>query len=323
MNNKKVLLIAPSFYNYYVDIANVLQEKGYIVEYYSDQIKYSIFGQLLNKIFKHRSNAKMDRYIDKIVKKNKLVDYELFLLINGKNISESQILKIIDNINTHKRIYFAWDSVANFPNIRNFVKYFDKACSFDKNDCLSYNFSFLPLFFVEKCRNDKRPYDYSSIMNVYPNKIDGVKKVFDLLPNSIIGYKHLRIKSRLTFYYYKFKYKNFKLFKKNDFKYYNLTRHQCYEIFKESKVVLDIPLNKQTGLTMRTFEALAMGCKLITTNENIYEYDFFNEKNIFVVRSDTCEIPLTFFNTPFDLKYEIDDKYSVHSFVTNLIDNSD
>ena len=46
------------------------------------------------------------------------------------------------------------------------------------------------------------------------------------------------------------------------------------DIFKKSRAVLDIPIAGQNGLTMRTFECLAMKKKIVTTNENIKQYAF-------------------------------------------------
>jgi hypothetical protein len=45
-------------------------------------------------------------------------------------------------------------------------------------------------------------------------------------------------------------------------------KEEIADLFKSSKVVLDITHPNQKGLTSRTFEALSSGSKLITNNEN-------------------------------------------------------
>lgn len=72
---------------------------------------------------------------------------------------------------------------------------------------------------------------------------------------------------------------------------------------------------------MRTFEALAMNTKLITSNINVAEYEFFTPNNIFIVDSNTSEIPLSFFSTPFDMQFQISEKYSLFYFLF-LIQNN-
>ena len=45
---------------------------------------------------------------------------------------------------------------------------------------------------------------------------------------------------------------------------------------KDCHAVLDIEHPKQVGLTMRTFEVLASGRKLITTNRSIINHEFYD-----------------------------------------------
>lgn len=112
--------------------------------------------------------------------------------------------------------------------------------------------------------------------------------------------------------------KNFKKFK-NYFTLSSLNRDECLNIIKNSVAVIDCPVPNQNGLTMRTFEALAMNTKLITSNINVAEYEFFTPNNIFIVDSNTSEIPLSFFSTPFDMQFQISEKYSLKHFVEVLI----
>ena len=46
----------------------------------------------------------------------------------------------------------------------------------------------------------------------------------------------------------------------------------------------------QGGLTIRTLEALFYNKKLITNNESITEYDFYNADNIFIYKEQDCNI---------------------------------
>ena len=52
---------------------------------------------------------------------------------------------------------------------------------------------------------------------------------------------------------------------------------------KKSKCLLEINLEGQEGITLRTLEALFFNKKLITNNIKIKEYDFYNENNIYVI----------------------------------------
>ncbi|MFH4210110.1 lipopolysaccharide biosynthesis protein, partial [Acinetobacter baumannii] len=61
---------------------------------------------------------------------------------------------------------------------------------------------------------------------------------------------------------------------------------EIIKLYAKSNVILDISHPGQSGLTMRTFEAIGAGKKLITTNLNIKEYPFYNSDNIFIISRD-------------------------------------
>ena len=59
----------------------------------------------------------------------------------------------------------------------------------------------------------------------------------------------------------------------------------------QSRILVDLYQKGQTGLSQRAVEALLNKKKLITDNENIKNYDFYRENNIFVLNeSNLCEI---------------------------------
>jgi len=63
-------------------------------------------------------------------------------------------------------------------------------------------------------------------------------------------------------------------FNKINFKPISLKRIK--DIYAKTNTILDVHNPKQSGLTMRTFEALGSGKKLMTTNFNIKKEPFFN-----------------------------------------------
>ncbi len=59
----------------------------------------------------------------------------------------------------------------------------------------------------------------------------------------------------------------------------SVDKKEWQDILSRTKIVIDLSHPLQTGLTMRTFEALASGCHLLTTNTNIRFEDFFIHLN--------------------------------------------
>ena len=70
---------------------------------------------------------------------------------------------------------------------------------------------------------------------------------------------------------------------------------------------------------MRTFEALASGKKILTTNSDIKNYPFFSEENVMILNRKNLKISEDFFKTSFS---EIDDetlsKMSLDSWIECL-----
>ena len=144
-------------------------------------------------------------------------------------------------------------------------------------------------------------------MNLIP---DDVKKNAFIYPY---------IQSKIVYLYYKLKYREFKNSKMKDFKYKKLPRDVFYKILAKSKAVVDVQMKNQSGLTMRTIEALHFEKKLITTNPAILEYEFYTDNNICVINKNHVNLPPSFFDTDFDTNYSIPKSYSLSAFVETII----
>jgi len=95
------------------------------------------------------------------------------------------------------------------------------------------------------------------------------------------------------------------------------------ENVKKSGILLEIVQSGQTGISMRTTEAIFLSKKLITNNRDIVTYDFYCENNIFVLPTDlesvTGEAIREFLAKPF-LPYpeEILEAYSFEDWQKNF-----
>ena len=103
--------------------------------------------------------------------------------------------------------------------------------------------------------------------------------------------------SKILFKFKKITTKEFKLFDENKIAYNCLGHQEIINIYAKAKVVLDINHPGQKGLTMRTFESLGAGRKLITTNPEIRKYPFYNQDNICVIDRKNFVLNTNFFKT--------------------------
>lgn len=92
------------------------------------------------------------------------------------------------------------------------------------------------------------------------------------------------------------------------------------DVLKESKVICEFVQDGQIGLTIRTLEALFFHKKLITTNSSIINEDFYNPKNILIIKEQTSDEELrNFLNCPMSaVDVSIIQKYGVYSLLNFL-----
>lgn len=88
------------------------------------------------------------------------------------------------------------------------------------------------------------------------------------------------------------------------------------DLYGRSRIIIDVQHPKQTGLTMRCFEALGAKRKLITTNTCIQGYDFYHPDNILIVDRQNPVIPASFYNVPYrEIPDNIYVKYSLDNWI--------
>lgn len=319
---KNLLLFMTDFYGYNDDIISEIKSQGYDVTWFLDKIKVTQLDRIYGKFNKKYIENKFDKYFEKCLEDVKEKNFDEILIIFGAAfIKERHINLLREKFPRVPIVYYAWDSVDNFTNIEVLLKLADYSYTFDPEDSEKYNANFLPLFYVKKdSTNSKNEYDVSTVMSFYVEKSESLNMILKCLPKEVSKNFYLRLRDKL-YYYRLLIFKKKKVDKiKQYFKFDSLKREEVFEIFENSKAVLDCPLPRQRGLTMRTFEVLAMNHKLITTNENIKKYEFYSPDNIFVVNKETKEIPSDFFETEFNMQYSISDKYSLKNFVKTLTD---
>lgn len=323
---KNILLISPVYFNYYKEMISSLENMGAIVDWYDERPSNNFFVKSILRVNENLIKSNLESYYDKIIEKIKDKRYKYILIIKPEGIPVSSINKIKKMNPDAKVVMMLWDSIANNKAAIEKIKYADKVFSFDKNDCEKYKLTFRPLFYIEK---------YSDIAN------SKVKYEQDLL---FVGTVHsdrykilMNLKNKLEeqghscYFYMYIPYKIFYRVRKvlfnefsgssiDEFKFKPLSQGEIVDLVRKSRVVLDIQHPKQTGLTMRTIEMLGADKKILTTNNDIINYDFYNKDNIQLVDRDISDLDFRFFHTKYNkVPKEIKHNYSLESWLLELL----
>lgn len=291
MSKEKVLFISPAFFGYELSIKNAILENGYEVDYFDERPSNNALMKALVRGQKKLLNVILNKHFKKIQDYIKDKKYDYFLLIKGEVVPENFILDFKKNNPTAKLIYYTYDaSNNNSKNGLYIQKFFDTCYSIDFNDVkenpnLKLKHLFYSKDFVqqesEKTKN--RKYDISFVGTLHSNRYEVMQKTFSKFKKS---YLFLFSQAKWWFIYNKLinkEYKNIKMF---TISFTKLNLSEVANIFKSSNSVLDIQRYGQAGLTMRTFEVLASGAILVTTNENIKKAEFYDEDKIVFISDE-------------------------------------
>ena len=321
---KKVLFVAPDFFNYSEIIKEKLKEKGFDAEWFDDRPSKNLIDKCIIRVNKNLLKGKIKRYFyNKIYASMKEKKYDIIFVIGGQSFNR-KMFEDLKTLSPESRfILYLWDSVKNLDEVVDFSKAFNETFSFDQYDCEKYGFKFLPLFYNEERKTDEIKYDVSFIGTIKKGKLPYINKIKKELDSQFDNnFFYLFLQSKIVFLYNKILNKEFRKAKFKDFVYKRMEYKTNNDIVLKSRFVLDVPMKNQDGLSMRTFECLGYHKKLITTNKNILNYDFYKPENIYYYDGNEIDFNNVFFNSDYQ---EIDEvilnKYSLDNWINQLFNS--
>ena len=313
---KKILFIAPEFYSYHSEIIDAFNRLGAEVFFHSE-MNQSLLYKISNKLSSFFKRYLENKHFKKLLNIPNAFDY--VFVIRGAYFSVSRLESLKLKFQESKFILYQWDSYEQ-NDFREIIPYFDSVITFDRADSLELSIDYIPLFFTPAYSNtdaasETKCFDLVFVGAYHSDRLELVK-LLDLFfrNNKLVFLSHLYI-SKLALIYRVLK-GEIRLSDVRFFKTYKIPISKIVSYYNNSKSVLDVELTIQTGLSVRTFEVLASGSKLITTNPNIMCEPFFEQKNILVIDRGNVQIPLDFFVSSSDI---VDfDEYSVDNWLRKI-----
>ncbi len=319
---KKLLLIAPKFYNYHEIIKSGFEAEGYEVDYFDDRPSTDFFTKVLVRLNKKLINGKIKKYFNSILEQAKKKSYDFVFVLYGQAFKPKMMKELREVLPNARFVFYMYDPICCMPDRVEFSKYFDKCFSFDYNDTVKYeNFKLLPLFYsFTEFEKKEIKHDACCLTTMMPGKYSKVKAIIEQMQaHGFSIYKFFFLQSKLVWLYYKLTKKEFRKSKMREFSYSRMTNAEANKLLEESKYIVDCPKEGQSGLTIRTFECLAANKKLITTNDTICNYDFYRPENIYVFK-DKIDFDDVFFHSDYvEIPNEIKQKYSIESFIKTIL----
>jgi hypothetical protein len=234
--------------------------------------------------------------------------FDVALIINPAQIDANQLAAAL-KVSDHK-IAYLYDSFSRWPMTREALAGYDQVFSFDPQNADSYGLKKLYNFIYDDYIADGEPEEYSAFV-VMAGKdrvpaLTGLAQEFDRL--GLTDYKFL-VQSKpvpgahpgITFFEQR------------------MSLESVGELVKRSRIILDIAKPGQAGLSFRFFEAMASRKKVITTNQGVVDYDFYNPANILVIDEANPVIPERFISEQYvDVPEHIYQKYTLQGWVKTV-----
>jgi hypothetical protein len=326
LSGKRVLFFAPLFFGYEKEIANKLRALGASVDYFDERPGNGFVTKAVLRVYPPALSRTTKSYYKDILQKIKTNVYDYVLVVNQEAMKKEVLTLLRTSFKSAKFILYMWDSMKNKTSVHKIYEYFDECYTFDRFDVEKFpGIRFRPLFFLDDYKmvsTNKKEYDMSFIGTAHGDRYWILKEIQNQLAEKHLKFfTYLYLNNPILYRYNRIVNPDFrKISKIEDFSFSPLTRSEIIDILSKSKAVLDIQHYAQTGLTMRTFEVLAAGIKLITTNKDIMSYDFYNPANICFINRLNPQINPQFFETPFQpLPQNFYEKYSIEGWIKEIM----
>ncbi len=326
-NGKRLLIIHNGGEKQGLLYQNICNNLGMTLDQLPDKPNEKAFGKIAGRLHLRFYERVLENYYKNAVDALSN-NYDYILVIRGEYTPVNAVKYLRKKNPNAKMVLYMWDSIRNNHGIEKKWDLFDKVYSFDRADYLAHKeeIGFIPLFYCEEYINEldqnaEKKYDIAFIGTAHGDRAKIVNQVERICKkHGLAMYKFLYCPHTLVYFYNRLFNKDYRYVKKKDLSFALKPQKEIYEIYSQTNCVLDVEIKTQTGLTMRTMDILGLKKKLITTNADIINYDFYNPNNILVIDRNHVKLKKSFLNTPYEeLDPEIYNKYSMKSWLLQLL----
>jgi hypothetical protein len=295
----KVLLIAPEFYTYHNDLFNAFKKISEQVVFYSEMNQttlYRLSGRLSQSLKKRLEK----KHIEGLLTLSENEKFDAVFVVRGVCLTPDILTTLKNNIPNAPFYLYQWDSYQQ-NDYRALIPSFDSISTFDFKDAEELRLRYQPLFYSDVYRDiclleEDKLYDLV-FYGAYHSDILKIIKHFQklLCEQGLVFKSHLYIKKIPLFFRLlkgEISFSDLRFFKT-----YSVSANEIAQSYSKTKAVLDIELSIQSGLSIRTFEVLGSGVKLVTTNANVVKEAFYNPDQIMVIDRNAIKADLSFFES--------------------------
>jgi hypothetical protein len=326
LRGRSVLFLCPKFFNYEQEIKKKLEELGASVKWVDDRPSNNFLSKALIRVNKKFIKKRIFNYYKTIIEQIRLnkMQFNYVFFLNPEAIAVESLKQFKNEFPDATFILYMWDSFQNRKSTAELLPFFDRKFTFDPHDAQNFGLKLRPLFYIDAysaTESEKLIYDLLFIGTAHTDRYKLLNKIVDQFSGELTVKQYFFLSSKMLFWVKKILEKDFRNVNYKDISFTALSHNTNAGLIRQSRVILDINHPGQLGLTMRTFEALGARRKLITTNADVANYDFYNENNILIIDRLNPVIEKQFLLSPFvTVSGAIAKKYNLGGWINELFD---
>jgi hypothetical protein len=324
LGGKRVLFFCPKTFNYENEILHEMEAMGAEVFFHSHLPSEHPWVKGLFRIIPKALWLISDLCFFSWLENIRLQNCDYILVIKGEGLTPRFIKALRVRYPDSHIVLFLWDSIQNVRHVEFKYSFFDKIFSFDPVDCKKVaHFNYRPLFFINKYLNENKALSGQGIFFLGTLNGDRPKVIYRLVASltaEILFDYWLFVRSKIELALRKIVDRSLRKLDSARFLFAPMSSELAVSHFKECLVVLDIEHPMQNGLTMRTFEVIASGKKLITTNRYVKNHDFYDPSRICVIDRYNPIIPPDFIKSDVPpVSHDFISKYSLRGWIKEVL----
>lgn len=278
-----------SFYGFAATIAGSLEALGYTVTAANDEYPANTIGKIMGKL-----DLAPIRWLTRRAFHQRFLAgprWDLVVICKGRGIGPA----LVDDLKRHadRVVGYHFDALAYDQATARWVAGVDRVTSFDYRDAAAHDWPVVELFSSLPAPDPLPPqrYRYSAIVRNHSQRLAYVDRIVSAL-GSTDSFVFVYEKSRFGFWrkailspqlYWKWR---------DRISFSPLPYADYVGVLAASKFTLDYAHPKQTGVTIRCFEALAVGARIITNNVWTLKSPHFGAHNavVFALSDDAAAL---------------------------------
>lgn len=319
----KIVFGAPEDFGFSDAIKNELTIQGYHVidlSRINNNFKYPNISTRINNLF-HKTFLNDKKYKSKVrskvitanlieeLEKHQNINYALFI---RPDLFPLDFFKSVKS-KFSKIVGYHWDGMNRYPDVMDYIPYFNDFFVFDPLDLKSnINIVGCTNFYLSRIVSRLNSVGNTGAFSINSYQKDKIKPLTEIkrtlesisIPlNFIIYSKNKR----------EIKEANELGFETSSFM---TTYQENLNHVLSSSLLIDVQIQSQSGLSFRIFESIGYDKKLITTNKDVANYEFYDPNNILIWNNQSAQECLAFYRSPYrPLPKEVKEKYALDNWI--------